>query len=168
LLPEKQLPLADLPPGGNIYWLKITNACGDTVRTICDEGCNDPVSIAWDGLDDTGLRVVEGLYKMVLDHAEGLISQDLVLIHDYHEWDSSQGGHHALTDGNGEFLLPDDCLGFGHMVTTTDEYGNTIDDRPIERLVNLRAVDGAGNVARRDSILFPTGGNLEVNFVIED
>ena len=166
LVPEKRMgSVADLPPA-DVYWIRITDACGDTIATVCDEGCDDQGSYYWDGLDDAGLRVVEGLYWYVLASSEGFTTNKLVLIHDYTEWDTENCRAHDFTDTSGRYSLSDECLGFGEMITVTDEEGNIVDERPLGRTVNLRAVSPGGSVVRRNSVTFPGSGSLRVDFVI--
>ncbi len=54
------------------------------------------------------------------------------------------------------------------MITVTDEEGNIVDERPLSRLVNLRAVTPSGTVARRDSVMFPSSGTLNVDFILPE
>ena len=167
LQPEKGQPApSDLPPPGPIYWIKITNACGDTIRTLCQEGCNDIGGIYWDGLDDAGLRAVEGVYTFILAMPEDYSISDFVLIHYYTDWNTEDCQTHCSSGAEGQFELSDRCLGFGKSITVMDEEGNMVDERPISRLVNLRVVSPAGQIALRDSVWFPTSGNLVVDFVL--
>lgn len=166
LYPEKGMTaLTDMPPA-EVFWIRISNACGDTIRTLCDEGCNDFGSIYWDGLDDAGLRAVEGIYWYTVAIPGGFNSQEFVLIHNYTEWNTEDCQAHASANSDGRYSLSDDCLGFGELVTVTDEEGNIVDERPMGRVVNLRAVSPNGSVARRDSVRFPSSGSLTVDFIL--
>ena len=166
LVPEKgRMSVADLP-ATDVYWIRITDACGDTIATLCDEGCDEMNSYYWNGLNNEGLRAVEGLYWYVLASSDGFTTNKLVLIHNYTEWDTENCQAHDVTGPTGGYSLSDDCLGFGEMITVTDEEGNIEDERPIGRTVNLRAVSPGGSVARRNSVIFPSSGSLRVDFVL--
>ncbi len=167
LYPETSLKLLrDLPPALEYSYIQITNVCGDTIRTLCNGECQD--TPAWDGLDDSGQRVVEGKYIAVVATADTIRTMDLMLIFDYHDWDTSDGNYHAITDGDGHFTLRDHCLGFGETVSQYDEEtGGTVDIR-ITRMVNLKVVGPAGGFARADSVMFPVSGQLVLDFELSE
>ncbi len=170
LQPEKGQPdVADLPPGQEVLWIKITDACGDTIRTLCEGDCQgEPGVILWNGLDDAGLRVVEGVYYYSLATADTLVGAKMVLIHDYHDWNTTDCRAHAVTDAGGVFRLGGECLGFGTVITCLDEEGNFQDERPVTRMVNLRVICPDGRWVRRDSVLFPEEGTLTEDFVLPE
>lgn len=161
-------PLAadkDLPPT-TLTSLRVLDPCDNVVRTLCDGDCGGQSTIIWDGRDDQGLRVVEGLYYYEAASPDSMIRRAFVMIHMYTEWDTEECEHHALTDADGKYTFDDKCLGFGTEVTTTDEEGNVIDTRPILRLVNLHLVTDDGRMARRDSVYWPEHSSLTVDFTL--
>ena len=171
LQPEKGYTFTrDLPPPLNIDWIRVVNACQDTIRTICDQDCSGEISntVMWDGLDDTGARVVDGLYFLVMSAADTISTHDLVLITEYHNWNTEDCQYHARTGADGSYTLSDECLGFGHDFESVDENGESTGTRTITRMVNLRALSSDGKVARCDSVLFPETGSAVVDFVMPD
>ncbi len=156
----------DLPPGDTVESALILDPCGQQVRDLCDGDCSDNLNPYWNGLDDENQRVEEGLFSFQVTLADTMFSRDLVLIHFYSEWDLEDCRNHGLTNAEGGFKLSDECLGFGTEIDTTDEEGNPIDTRPIQRLINLHLVTEDGRVARRDSIMWPDQGFQAVDFVI--
>lgn len=167
LQPQKSPSIMfNLPPTGELESALILDPCGQQVRVLCDGDCGESLTLMWDGLDDEGLRVEEGLFSFQLTFPDSMLSADLVLIHYYSDWGLDNCRNHGLTNSEGEFKLSDECLGFGTEIKATDEEGNLIDMRPIQRLINLHIVTADGRVARQDSIMWPDKGNKTVDFVI--
>jgi hypothetical protein len=159
----------DLPPPDTLTSLRIIDPCGEVIRTLCEgEGCLEPGSLYWDGRDDDGLRAVEGIYNYVLTQPDTTITRNFVLIHFYDAWDPAAGRAHAWTDQQGRFRVDDACLGFGEVLTITDEQGDVIDHRPLGRTVNLKFVAPDGSFALRDSVEFPDSGTRQLNITLPD
>ena len=166
LLPvSAEAPDKDLPPS-TLQSLRIFDPCDQIVRTLCDGDCGGTSVITWDGLDDDGMRAVEGLYLYEAASTDTVIRRAFVLIHHYTEWDLEHCEHHAMTGSNGTFQISDECLGFGVETTTTDEEGNIIDTRPIQRLVNVHLLTPGGTTTRRDSIMWPEKGFRVLDFSV--
>jgi hypothetical protein len=99
----------DLPPADSLVSLRVTDPCGEVVRTICEaEDCHQPGTFSWDGLDDDGLRALEGVYRYVLERADTTVTAAFVLIHFYDDWDPAAGRAHAWTDQAGRFRVEDE------------------------------------------------------------
>jgi hypothetical protein len=159
----------DFPPPDTLTSLRITDPCGEVIRTLCEgEGCLEPGMLLWDGLDDDGLRALEGIYNYVLSRPDTTITQNFVMIHFYDTWDPAAGRAHAWTGQQGRFRVDDACLGFGEVLEITDEQGEIIDERPLGRTVNLKFVAPDGRMALRDSVEFPASGPLSVNITLPD
>lgn len=167
LQPKKSWKLfQDLPGPGEIESALILDACGQQVRDLCDGDCSGNWTLMWNGLDDEQRRVEEGVFTFQITFPDSLVSTEVVLIHYYSEWEVENCRNHGMTNSEGMFKLSDECLGFGTEVKTTDEEGNLIDMRPIQRLINLHLVTADGRIARKDSVMWPDKGNLTVDFVI--
>lgn len=159
------VPDKDLPPS-TLLSLRLFDPCDEIVRTVCDGDCGEMQYYSWDGLDDDGMRAVEGVYFFEAASADTVIRRELVLIHHYTEWDLEHCAQHALTDDDGTYRISDECLGFGIETETTDEEGNIIDTRPIQRLVNVHLLTPGGTTTRRDSIRWPEQGLRELDFSV--
>lgn len=172
LLPSKRAAGAPDHPAlaTAIYSLKVTDACGDTVRTLFAGESPDPDSpmITWDGLDDAGQRVVEGLYFLVVAAEDTTLVQNFLLVHLYSDWDAATDGAHARTGADGRYTVDDACLGFGEIIAFTDEMGEVLEERAISRFIRLSVLAADGRTAFRDSVLFPSDGNLTLDFVLPD
>ena len=157
---------ADFPPDGTVDWFKVVDACGDTIRTLCDGDCGQSGVLMWDGLDDDGRRVLEGVYTAALAVSDTIQSVQLVMIHFYAGWEPATDRAHTMTDPEGNYRLDDGCLGFGAVVTVTDEVGDVIDERAISRVVDVRVMATDGAWARRDSVVFPASGQQRLDFTL--
>ena len=120
----------------------------------------------WDGLDDDGRRVLEGVYTAALAVSDTIQSVQLVMIHFYAGWEPATDRAHTMTDPEGNYRLDDGCLGFGAVVTVTDEVGDVIDERAISRVVDVRVMATDGAWARRDSVVFPASGQRRLDFTL--
>jgi hypothetical protein len=163
---QPQKARADLPPDSDLDWFKVVDACGDTIRTLCDGDCSLAGVIAWDGLDDQGRRALEGLYTYALAVNDTVTTGQVVMIHFYDGWDPAADRAHARTDAEGNYRLDDGCLGFGATITVTDELGDVVDERSLSRVVDVRVLAPGGARARRDSVVFPESGQLRLDFTL--
>jgi hypothetical protein len=158
--------LFDLPEGTvEAIWLE--DYCGQRIRTVCDGDCGGAGSMAiWDGRNDEGRRVVDGVYFASVQTADSLLVHDLVLISEYEDWDPDTDEAHAFTDALGRFEIPQRCLPFGHVTEARDEYGEIEDSIEVARWIELVAVHPGGGQARSDSVYVDArrGASAEVSF----
>ena len=104
----------------------IEEICGDTVIVLVDEiqpsGSNQ---ITWNAADSNGNQVVDGAYIVTMLAGSYQAEQLLIrMTDDYFHLDTIEGqNYHAMTDENGFFNLPLECLSFGYA-----------DDREINEL----------------------------------
>ncbi len=120
------------------YELTITDACDDEVYFTQTDSSAGSVSVVWDGTDEDGLEVPEGVYRYHLsvpDHETA--SAEIILarntdgaVGDFglatcavvrQEWRVA-----AWTDGNGRYTVARDCWDFGRSIDSTDETGTVI------------------------------------------
>jgi hypothetical protein len=101
----------------------------DSLRTLVNgEISAGNHTVTWDGLDDSGRILPDGVYQVHLRQGS---TEDLTVVArlglDY----ASLGAGEvlaplAVTDGRGEFTLSQECLPFGYQMTLTNEAGESI------------------------------------------
>jgi len=119
-----------LPTSSDVY-LWIESMCGDTINVIVDEYRDAGYhSVIWCADDLNGNTVVDGNYKTHLITNGTESSQNIFLLqYDFSELESiGSQNYHAMTDNNGIFRIPFDCLSFGIELLGMDEFGNPTDD----------------------------------------
>ena len=131
-----------LPNSGPVS-LWVTDFCGDLVKTLIDNEMYEAgtYSVTWDATDNFGNLVVAGEYNWNLEpdsyygeakmFFNGIYYGDLESIEDYN--------YHALTDDEGYFSIPIDCLSFGVIQTMTDEVGNYLGEFIVPYTIKLSA-----------------------------
>lgn len=112
----------DLPPTGPVT-LWVSSFCdGDTVRMLLDGEAPGPGQISWDGLDDAGRTVPDGVYRFHLVTTEGEShTPSLLLRLGYQLPEAATLAPLAVTDAQGGFTLSQACLPFGF---TQDDVGS--------------------------------------------
>jgi len=147
----------------------ITDDCGETVRVLCDGDCQEAGSATWDGRDDEGLTILDGVYILQMELPDTVLATKTLVLRGYGGWDPAEGRAHARTDDQGRFRLSDECMGFGTVLPASSE----VDPDPLGtfevlREVDLYAVHPDGRQARLESVVFPEEGILDVNLVIPE
>ncbi|MFH1843320.1 MAG: FlgD immunoglobulin-like domain containing protein [bacterium] len=134
----------DLPETAGIR-LWITEKCqGETVRELVDEGLDAGAHIiTWDGRDDDGHKVVEGiyLYHLAQDGME-IASREMFLAHGTYigQTSTSDLNYFAITDPRGYFTFPLDCLAFGEKIQRFDEVGTPLGEYTIPHRATIWAI----------------------------
>jgi hypothetical protein len=165
--PKPATPIEFELPDDAAVDLWVEDRCRDEhVRTIVDgvrpAGAN---TVTWDGRDEAGLQVLEGLYQIIL-HADtsGVAAirdttQVLYLRGTYpHEASPDTFRHHTVTNAQGYFEFSQRCLRLGEWVELTGQ------EEPvyIPRYVRLWALkEGYGSaVSALTEIKQNTGANV--------
>jgi hypothetical protein len=109
----------------------IEEICGDTVIVLVDEVQPSGYhSVIWNADDTNGDKIVDGVYIIKMKAGSSESENYLTLmVEDYSHLDSIEGqNYHAMTDENGVFKIPMDCLPFGdeYMQMQTDAEGNEL------------------------------------------
>jgi len=119
-----------LPQSSDVY-LWIESMCGDTINVIVDE-YRDAGSyfVTWCADDLNGNTVVDGNYIAHLITNGSESNQNTFLLqYDFSELESiGSQNYHAMTDNNGIFRIPFDCLSFGIEHLGMDAFGNPTDN----------------------------------------
>jgi len=112
--------------GTDVYsWIE--NMCGDTINVIVDDYHDAGYySVTWCADDLNGNIVVDGNYKLHMIADSEKSTQNLFLLQMYFsDLESIEGqNYHAMTDADGLFNIPLNCLSFGIEQIGMDEMGN--------------------------------------------
>lgn len=141
--------------GCDVEWYGVTDACGDTVRTLCvGRECCDGGAVHWDGRNDEGARLLDGLYTVTIVTSTGTLSGNILVFSEYIDWDGvDYESPHASTDRSGFFSIPISCLGFGGT-WPVDEWRVA----EVSRWVDILAIHPGGVRVWADSVYVPEGG----------
>ncbi|HOX26202.1 MAG TPA: hypothetical protein PLL30_08430 [Candidatus Krumholzibacteria bacterium] len=136
----------DLPEAGPVTMWIASFCDGDTLRMLVD-GELPPGQhvVVWDGLDDAGRVLPDGVYRMHLRTEAGETHQELALLHVGYEGLDPDAvvAPLAVTDDEGEFTLSQECLPFGFTFDRLDENGDPIGTSTITREVRIWAFSAA-------------------------
>ena len=113
--------------GTIMIWIE--DMCEDTVKILLDEFIESGNhTVTWNSYDLNGNIVVDGAYRVKIKIEGQIVSQQIMLNQsNFSHLDSITGqNYHAMTDENGEFNIPLDCLSFGIIMIMTDENGNSL------------------------------------------
>ena len=101
----------------------ITDFCGNLVSNLLDNEWLDAgiYNIVWDATDDDGNQVLNGSYTIHMNLNGQEYSSNMFLYSmDYTDIESIEGyNYHALTNDEGYFSIPIECLSFGVTQTMT-------------------------------------------------
>jgi hypothetical protein len=135
--------------------LWITDYCrSDTVKVLIDEVKSAGYQIAtWDGKNEEGELVVNGVYYYHLLAGDFSASSAMILSYSYSGYDSPQGlESHAATGNDGYFEIGQDCLPFGHESAKYDDQGNQIGTIVITREVGIWVLHDSYSTASKESV----------------
>jgi hypothetical protein len=139
----------DLSEAGPV-WMWLASYCdNDTVRLlVAGELPAGQHSVIWDGRDDEGRPLADGVYWVHLVTPEQTTRNDILLLHlGYGDLDAGMvPAPLAVTDAGGYFRLDQACLPFGHSFAGTDELGEPTGTATVTRRVRVwafNADDGA-------------------------
>lgn len=135
----------DLPAAGAVT-LWISSFCdGDTVRLLAEgELPSGQHTIFWDGRDDAGRTLPDGVYRYHLVTVAGEVHRPVVLLHLGYR-NLPEGAVLAplvVTDARGRFALSQECLPLGFAFDGCDERGTPIAACTITRTVRVWVCDG--------------------------
>lgn len=152
----------DLPVTGPVsMWL--SSFCDDdTVRMLIDgELPAGQHSVVWDGLDDLGRVLSDGVYWSHVVTVNGETRHAALMLRlGYGDLTTQEElAPLALTDEHGHFALSQECLPFGHTFMGTDELGNETVTITVTREVRIWAVDPATGVPTGSSWLTVDAAN---------
>lgn len=146
----------DLPQAGSVsLWL--SSFCdGDTVRQlISDDLPSGGYAAVWDGRDDEGRLLPDGVYWYHLVTSAGETRDDVLLL--WNGYGSLAAGEVpaplAVTSSAGRFTLDQGCLPFGETFTGTDEEGTPIATFAISRQVRVWAFDTADGTRAASAVV---------------
>jgi hypothetical protein len=134
----------ELPEDG-LATLWVSSFCDDdTVRMVVDgELPAGQHMFVWDGKDDEGLTMPDGVYHFHLVTASGASQQPFLLL--YLGYDNLPEdavlAPLAVTDARGGFALSQACLPLGFVFDTLDEVGQVIGQATVTRSVRVWAYD---------------------------
>jgi len=115
-------------PSESLLQIWIEEICGDTVIVLVDEYIDaGSHSIIWNADDSNGNQVVDGIYILKMREGSYEDEVNLTLMSQNYYLDTIEGqNYHSMTDENGFFKTPLDCLPFGIEFLQTDENGNEL------------------------------------------
>jgi hypothetical protein len=120
--------------------------------------------LTWDGKNDAGKKVADGVYYAHVQSSDTLVVQDLLLVHQYeYGWTHAADEFADLTAADGSFEISQDCLPFDHVFDARDEDGEVIDMYTVSRWIHILAVDAADQIARQDSVFIDAELGAEVS-----
>lgn len=166
--PATQIRL-ELPESGPVT-LWISSYCdGDTVRMLVDgEMPPGQHMIAWDGRDDAGRTLPDGVYRLHLVTVEGQTDSALAMMYfGYQLPEAATLVPLAVTDAHGRFALSQGCLPFGFRQDAVDEQGNITGTFTVTRTVRVWAYDPQSGALTSSSALVidaETGADVTVDF----
>ncbi|MGB7061165.1 MAG: carboxypeptidase-like regulatory domain-containing protein [Candidatus Zixiibacteriota bacterium] len=135
--------------------LWITDYCrSDTVKVLIDEVMlGGSFTVNWDGKNEEGDLVLNGVYYYCLHAGEWQAENSMVLSYSYSGYDSPQGlQSHAATGSDGYFEISQDCLPFGHESAKYDDQGNQIGIVVITREVGVWVLHDSYSTASEESV----------------
>ncbi len=132
----------DLPPTGPVT-LWVSSFCdGDTVRMILDGDSSGQDQIIWDGKDDAGRTMPDGVYRFHLVTTEGESHTPFLLLRlGYQLPEAATLAPLAVTDAQGRFALSQTCLPFGFAQDAVGEAGEFITTYTVTRRVRVWTYD---------------------------
>jgi hypothetical protein len=154
---------APKPTDASVEAIWITDYCDAIVRYLCEGDCPQEGIMTWDGRNDQGLQVVDGVYHVNVRPGDTPRIQDLLLVGDYEQaWTYATHEFSAHTGADGSFEIAQDCLPFGHEFDIINADGNITDTRGVSRWVHVISVDPANRSARQDSVFVDEQVGAEV------
>jgi len=150
------IPTANIPYGtaedGHIF-IWIESMCGDTINILIDDFQNAGYHTAiWNWNDLNGNIVVNGNYMIHMTVREMISTSNIYVGQsEYNTLEKIEGyNYHAITDNNGLFSIPFDCLPFGMEYLVTDENGNSAGNEEIPYKVKLWMIHDDFNTMSSD------------------
>jgi hypothetical protein len=124
-------------------------------------------AVVWDGRDDLGRLLPDGVYWSHVVTMAGEVRNDLLLMRFglEHVADDDSLAPLAVTDSAGRFTLDQGCLAFGHTFTGTDESGTPTGTIEVSRSVRVwafNAADGSRAASNWTSVDPHRGAEVEV------
>ena len=121
--------------------MTIYDKCNNLVKTLIDNefySTGDFHSVNWNADDENGNIVVSGTYSIYLIYEEEEHRLDIRLFTEYTSLESIEGYNvQAITDENGFFNIPLECLSFNESFNLTDEIGSELGEFTIPYEVQL-------------------------------
>jgi len=119
----------------------ITDFCDSIVSNLVDNEMYDAgtYDLTWDATDNIGNQVTNGQYNIYVE-AGGLEATQSIFLQsmEYNNLESIEGyNYHGLTDDEGYFSIPIECLSFGVIQTITFESGNDLGEFIIPHTIKL-------------------------------
>jgi len=145
----------------------ISSYCdGDVLRLLVDGMMPAGVhAVTWDGLNDAGLVVPDGIYRYHLVTDAGESTGAFALLHyGYLSLDAEAVlAPQATTDAQGRFRLDQTCLPFGFAFDAVDDSGDPISTITITRTVHVWAFSGDAHGTSASVTVTPdTGADVTV------
>lgn len=115
-----------IPNESNVS-IDVLDLCGNLVKPLIE---NEIIAagthtISWDGMDQDGHRVVDGVYSIHLQgDDQSVYAHNILANNDYS--DIENNNYHILTDENGYFSIPYSCLSFGQIYTNDGNNGISV------------------------------------------
>jgi hypothetical protein len=151
--------------------LWISSYCdGDTVRMLlAGELPPGQHEVLWDGQDDAGRTMPDGVYRYHLLTATGRNDQAIVLLYPgYQLPEAASFAPLAVTDANGRFALSQACLPFGFSFDAVNEIGEILGTATVTRSVRVWAYDPrSGALAGSPEVVVDATTGAEVTVVVE-
>ena len=137
----------DLPPTGPVT-LWISSFCDtDTVRMILDGESSGQSQILWDGKDDAGRTMPDGVYRFNLVTTAGESHGPFLLLHlGYQLPEAATLAPLAVTDARGRFTLSQACLPLGFVMDVVNEVGEITGIMTITRNVRVWTYDPQSSI----------------------
>ena len=109
-------------------------------------------AVVWNGLDDEGRLVPDGVYWLQVRTPTRHESTAAMLLHlGYGDVTMATAmAAPACTDSDGRYRLAQDCLPFGFAFPATDESGNLIGSYAVNRRVRVWAVQPTAGIGHTD------------------
>ncbi len=125
--------------------MTIADRSGTKIRTLFDRQFQGGVySVLWDGIDDAGGAVPNGLYTAtwVDDEGDSTFTQHAAVLRSSSD---PSVNHDVLADAHGRFAIPIASLPIGATVAGSDEAGNSTGDFTVAPIVEVCASRAPGD-----------------------
>ena len=161
-----------IPEAGPVsVW--ITDFCGDLVKTLIDNEMYDAgtYSVTWDTRDNNDNVIVHGSYTVYINLNGSEISMNTFYNSIDYNWIMNESNpeswnSHDLTNEEGYFSIPIECLSFGVTQTMTDGNGNYLGEFIVPYTIKLSVYHENYGVYATDfyEVNPETGLNIDITF----
>lgn len=161
----------DLPQFGPVdIW--INSYCDDALVRVLVDGESPPgqQAVVWDGLDDDGRTVPDGVYQVHLETETATVVRPVLLLRQgYQLPDAATLAALTTTAADGRFAIAQACLPFGFNQDYYDEHGDVAGTITVTRTVVAWVYDPAsGQLLSSEPVVVDVTDGAEVTITLGD